>query len=464
MKENQLGLSKGKAIGWMFSILIPLIIWLIPASGGFTPELRMFFVITMFVILIMAFELLPVLVSAVLLPALWIISGIVPSTTAFNAYTNTTVWMILGGLIFSNVLDNCGLLTRIAYGVIRKCGGTYTGAVFGCFFVGIILNVITFCNGWIVTCALVYGVCKAMNLKPGKESALLCFAGTVGSNGTVIMLYHPGYVSLLETSLKTFNPDYTMGILTPFMYNFAYAIWCIIAIVIMLKVYQIKKSNVQVNRQLFDEKYRELGPMSKKEKVSIIYIVVLLAYLCSTQFTGLPAAYGFLTIPYIMFLPYIGVDDGSALKRTNLPMIFFIATCMSIGSVGSAVGFGDWLTSIAVPILDGKSVLFVCVALLIFGMLAKFFMTPLALFGAMAIPFAQVAITLGISPVAACMLLLYSSELIFMPYQSSGSLIMYSYGQIPMKEFIKQFAVKNVLMIVGFVVVMYPMWSLLGLI
>ena len=464
MKALPGNLSRAKLVGWILSVLIPVIVWLIPTSESFTPELRMFFVITLFVILIMAFELLPVLISAVLLPALCVVSGLVPSETAFNAYTNTTVWMILGGLIFSNVLDQCGLLGRIAYGVIRKCGGTYVGAVFGCFFVGIILNVITFCNGWIVACALVYGVCKAMNLKPGKEAALLCFAGAVGSNGSVIMLYHPGFVSLLETSLKTFMPDYTMGIFTQFIYNGTYAIWCMISFVIMLKVFRIKNSDIQVSREIFDQKYKELGPMSKNEKKSVVYIIVLLAYLCSTQFTGLPAAYGFLIIPYVMFLPVIGVDDGSALKRTNLPMIFFIATCMSIGSVGNAVGFGDWLTGIAVPLLEGKSVLFVCVALLIFGMLAKFVMTPVAVLGALFIPGSQVAISLGIKPVVACMILLFSCELIFMPYQASGTLIMYSYGLMPMKEFIKQFAVKDALMIVGFVVVMYPMWMLFGLI
>ena len=208
--------------------------------------------------------------------------------------------MILGGLVLSTALDECGLLKRIAYYVICKCGGTYKGTVFGCFLVGIILNIITFCNGWIVTCALVFGVCKAMGLKPGKEAALICFAGAVGSNGSVVMLYHPGFVSLRETSLQTFMPDYTMGIFTQVIYNGTYAIWCMLAFLVMI--------------------------------------------------------------------------------------------------------------------------------------------------------------------VAACMILLFSCELIFMPYQASGTLIMYSYGLLPMKEFIKQFAVKDAFMVIGFIVVMYPMWSLFGLI
>lgn len=84
------------------------------------------------------------------------------------------------GLVLSAVLEECGLLKRIAYYVILKCGGTYKGTVFGCFIIGIILNLITFCNGWLVASVLVYGVCKAMGLKTSNESALICFAGDAG--------------------------------------------------------------------------------------------------------------------------------------------------------------------------------------------------------------------------------------------------------------------------------------------
>ena len=40
---------------------------------------------------------------------------------------------------------------------------------------------------------------------------------------------------------------------------------------------------------------------------------------------------------------------------------------------------------------------------------------------------------------------------------------MYEFGMMPMKTFIKQMALKTVIMYVGFIVVMYPMWNLMGL-
>lgn len=76
----------------------------------FTEDLRKFFMITVFVILIIAFELIPKLAASILLPTLYLVTGLAPVEVAFGSWTNTTVWMVLGGLVFSAVLEECGLL------------------------------------------------------------------------------------------------------------------------------------------------------------------------------------------------------------------------------------------------------------------------------------------------------------------------------------------------------------------
>lgn len=455
--------DKKKRIGWAVSILIPFIIAFIPVSGDFTESLKRFFMITLFMILIIAFELFPLLVSAILLPSLYIVSGIVPAATAFGSWSNTTVWMVLGGLIFSTVLDECGLLKRIAYIVIRKCGGTYGGVVYGCFVIGILLNLVTFCYGWVIAGVLIFGVCKAMDLKPSRESSLVCFAGTIGCTGSTVFLYYPSYYSMIETSLQEFVPGYSMGMFTTFLYNGCFIIWCLLTLFILMKVYKTKKMDGKLNRKIFDEKYEQLGKMSKKEKKAVAMIVLLFAWLFSSNFTGLPAAYGFMTIPYLMFVPGIEIGDKEIIGRINFSMIFLVAACLGIGVVGASVGFGDFLTNIAVPFLSGKSVLVVCISFMLFGMIANFFMTPLAMLGGLSIPFAQIAVSLGINPVVACMILVYACEMLFLPYESNGNLIMYEYGMMPMKDFIKQEGLKTLIMFVGFLVVMYPLWNLFGL-
>ncbi len=458
-----MSVDKKTLIGWLISILVPCIIFMIPTNDFFTADLKLFLIITLFVILIIAFELLPQLIAAFLMPSLYLISGLVPVDIAFGSWTSTTVWIVLGGLVFANVLDDCGLLKRIAYFVIRKCGGTYMGAVFGCFVIGCILNIITFCNGWLVASALVFGVCKAMDLKPSKESSLICFAGTIGATGATVFLYYPGYYALIETSIRNFIPDYTMGMFETFKYNGIGLPLFVLMIFIMKKIYRIDSKSMKFNKDLFDNKYKELGPVTIDEKKAIVMIILLLSYLFSTQFTGFPSAYGFMLIPFVMYLPGIGIGKIETLKKINFPTIFFVATCLGIGTVGAAVGFGDFLQAIAVPLLAGKSPLLACIVFMMFGMIANFFMTPYAMLGGLSLPFAQIAVSLGMNPVVAVMILLWACEILYLPYESAGNLIMYQYGLYPMKEFVRTEGLKSIVMIIAFIIIMYPMWNLMGL-
>ena len=60
--------GRASTVGWLLAILSFALTALLPMTG-ITRELQLFFAATVFVIVIMAFELLPVLVSAVFVPA-----------------------------------------------------------------------------------------------------------------------------------------------------------------------------------------------------------------------------------------------------------------------------------------------------------------------------------------------------------------------------------------------------------
>jgi len=302
-----------------------------------------------------------------------------------------------------------------------------------------------------------------MDLKPSRESSLICFAGIATGTGGTVFLYDPGYAAMIETALRNFIPGYTMSLFAPFMYNGLFALWCLIAIFILMKVYRIDEIDFNISKEIFDDKYEQLGAMTIKEKKAVAIVAILLTYLCATEFTGWSVAFGFMTIPYLLFFPGIDVGDSNAIGKMNFSMIFFVATCLGIGLVGAQIGLGDFISNMVVPLLEGKSKLFICVAFMTVGAIANMFMTPYAMLGGLATTFAQIAVSLGISPIVACMILMYSCDMVFLPYQSTGNLIMYSYGLMPMKEFIKQEGLKSLIMYIGFIFVMYPLWNIFGL-
>ena len=78
-------------------------------------------------------------------------------------------------------------------------------------------------------------------------------------------------------------------------------------------------------------------------------------------------------------------------------------------------------------------------------------------------PFAKIAVDLGIKPMATVMALVVSTDMIFLPYEVAPYLLMFGYGMISMKHFVSFNTVKVILTFVFFALVMYPMWSILGL-
>ncbi len=449
---------------WAVSVGIPALIGLIPLSEVYTRDLRVFFVITAFVILLIAFELFEMLVPSIMLPTLYFLSGLVPINVAFASWTNTTVWMVLGALILANVLEECGLLTRIALWSIRKCGGSFTGTLYGVFITGMIISLATFGQAFIVMMTLTYGICRAMKLERSDYSALMCFVGMMGGITTLTFLYNPAYLALGEAGIRTILPGFSVMWYEGFMYNGVLVFLFLGLIWLLTRLYRTRNVTFEGGKAYFDHEYEKLGTMSAKEKKAVVVVLMLMAFLLTTPWHKIPAAYGFMTFPYLLFFPGINVGSFQCTKKTNFSILFFISSCLGIGIVGGAVGTDKLISSLVSPMLADTGTLAALLIMMTFGVIANLFMTPFAMMAALSMPFAKIGIDIGINPLTTVMTLMMSTDMIFFPHEVTGCLLMYSFGLISMKNFIKLNALKTLLMYAFFAAVMYPLWRFLGIV
>ena len=107
---------------WLVAIVVPALLFLIPIGDVFTAPIRLFFVVTLFMMIVIALELVPILMSAIFLPALYILLQIAPAETALSAWTKPLPFMLVGAFILAMGLAECGLLQRLAYGILAKTG------------------------------------------------------------------------------------------------------------------------------------------------------------------------------------------------------------------------------------------------------------------------------------------------------------------------------------------------------
>ncbi len=452
------------AFKWLISICIPALIWLIPLSEAYTQELRIFFMITSFVIALVAFDLFELLIPSLLLPTLYFLSGIVPVDVAFGSWTNTTVWMILGALIFANVLEECGLLHRIAIWCIKKCGGTFTGTLYGVFIAGMVISFVTFSQAFIIMMTLTYGVCRAMKLERSNYFALMCFVGMLGGITTCTFMYNPGYLALGEIGIRTVEPGFAVQWYDGFLYNGLFAFLFLGLIFLLTKIYKTQNVTFEGGAAYFQKEYEKMGPMSVKEKKALLVVFVLMAYLFTGPIHGLPAAYGFMIIPFLMFVPGINVASFECTKKTNFSIIFFISSCLGIGTVSSALNAEGLISSLFAPLLASQGALGALLLLLTVGAVCNLFMTPYAMMAALSMPFAVLAMDIGISPLTSIMTLMVSTDMIFLPHEVAGCLLMYSFGLISMANFVKLYTIKTVLTYLFFIAIIYPLWCFLGFI
>ena len=457
--------STSYIIKWLFTIALTVGIYLIPTGDLFTPALRTFFCITVFIILVCAFDFFDTIIPAILLPSLYLISGIAPAATAFGGWINTTSWMIFGAMVLANILNECGLLPRIAYWVILRCGGSFTAIMFGVFLAGVAMNLVTFCQAFILMMVFGYGIVKALDLKPASiPAALLIFAAMLGGEGAPSsFMYNPGYLALAEAGIQQVVPGFTATWYEMLLYNGVILVFFLLFLFGLSKVYKTKDIKFEGGREYFQGQYDALGPVSANEKKACIVLTILFVYLVTSPWHGIPAAYGFMILPYLLYLPGVEVGSVSAIKNINYSIFFFIAGCLCIGTVGAYVGFGTLISNVVTPLLAGTSPLITFLVILFCGMLCNLFMTPYAMMAGLSYPFAQIAVDLGMDPMSTVMALVISTDMIFMPYEVAPYLLMFGFGMISMKQFVTFNTVKTLLTFVFFAAVMFPMWTVLGL-
>lgn len=449
-------------IKWFFTLAIPLIFLCFPINAEYTPQLRIFFMITVFVLLLTAFDLMEILIPSVLLPTLYFLSGIVPMNQAFGAFTTPTVWMIFGALVLANTLDECGLLRRIALGCICKCGGSFTGTLYGLFLAGVVVSFIAFAQAFILLVTLTYGICKAMNLQKSNAAAMVCIAGMLGGVTTLSWMYNPGYVALGEAGIRSFDPSFTIYWYESLLYNGPIFFLSLACIWLMTKLYNTKSITFEGGREYFDKAYAAMGPLSANEKKALFIVALLMIYLFSSPFHKLPAAWGFMTFPYVLFFPGFKVGTIESIKKINFSIMFFIAGCLCIGVVASALGAEKLISSVVSPLVKGHGSLAALLILLAMGTVCNLFMTPYAMMAALSLPFGTLGVDAGISPLASVMALTMSTDLIFMPYEIAPCLLMYSFGLISMANFVKFYSFKTIATFAFFICLIWPYWRLCG--
>lgn len=446
---------------WAINLGLPLLICLIPVTDLFTAQMKTFLIITVFAILAIALETLPQSGVTFLLPAAYILFGLADASLAWYPWTMPTVWMIIGALLLVNTLESSGVLMRISYKIILMVGGSYKGLILGLGLLGTILNIILFGNAYVILAGLAYGLCKALNLeKFSKEATGIFIAAAIGGIIPPVFCYGSN-VLMLEGIGASVVGEMHISYLAYTFLNIPVILYFIAALFLILFMFKATK-NIS-GKAYFQEKLSEMGAMTSAEKKAVVWLVILFVYIMYCGIKGTDCTFAFIVLPALMTMPAIGCGSEKDVKRLDFSFILFVASCMSIGFVAQALGFGPLITSLAAPLTANASPNVVVYLIYVLNIILNFLLTPMAIMAGFTPTFLQIAGEFGINPYVIYSVIGMGCDQILFPYEYALYMMYFSFGFIHMKDFIKYFGAKMLLCCIMVAVVFIPFWHITGL-
>lgn len=454
--------TNNKIWQWAVSIILPLLICLIPLSEVYTAELRIFFIVTLFAILLIAFDLVDSLIAAVVLFMGYSVTGICDAAIVFSAWSNDVAWMIIGSLVFAAALNETGIMKRFAYALILKLGGSYTKMLWAIYFVGVIISFLTSCTGFPLLAAIAFAICRGLGYSLGsRESNGVALSAMAGALCPFAWIYSPINAGVADAVLKLIDPDLAITWVSYLQVSWPWFVFDLLWMILLTKVF-FKSTGAGVKTEFFKNELAKLGQISSAEKKALILTIIIVVYMIVASFTGWNTAWGFSLIAWAVFLPGINLANGDTLKKVNFGVVFFTVACITIGSVGNALGVGELINTLVGPMLENVSNVGFIGGVWGIATAANFLLTPVAVSTVLGVPLMQIGINLGIDPIATIFTLMMNTSNVFMPHENTAYLLFFAFGLMTMKDFIKYNAVRMVGHLIFMMAVIVPYWFLIG--
>lgn len=454
-------MSTSKKVQWAVSLVIPILLLLTPMETN----MKLFFAITVWGILTIAFDLMDKLVPSLLMPSLYVLLGVAPTAVVYAAWSSTTVSLAIGSLVMAACLGECGVLERMAYWMLQKCNGKFTVVCWSVFAVALILSIFTFGNIAFVIAAMVAGIISVLGIQKTKEGVVLMMGTMWVCMSTLYFVYNPTSVPIVAAAAQP-----VLGEILPVTWmDFAYANWPIIIFSVifeflLMKSYKIDKSELNLDPTFFKSKLDAMGPMQNREKWALLLLVALFVYVLTSPWHGLDTSYGFILFAALALVPGINVATPDTLKKVDWGMGFFIAAFLTIGAVAATLGVNQIFAALAGTLVNGAgagiTLFFVTAA----GTVANLLLTPIAILTTLSAPMAQLAVTTGFSPLASFFTLIFTEWLIVLPYESFPTLIWFGFGCVTTQQFFKVGVMRLILFYIFFVIAILPWWSFIGMV
>lgn len=434
------GLELKQKIGLVAAPLILLLLLVFPVHPD--PHAQKALAVSAFMIVLFASEALDYAVSGFI--GLWLFWAleVVPFELAFSGFAAETPWFLMGAMLIGAMAERSGLAKRLAYFVTAKAGGSYSRLLLGFIVVDFLLTFLVPSGIARVTIlgAIAVGTVSSLGFGPKSNVGrglliVITYAATIFDKMLIA-----GAASILARGIIE---DIGKTKVLYSQWFLAYLPCDIITILVCWRLiawlYPAERT-MEGSKEHLEAKLRGLGAWSVAEKKTAVYLATAVTLWMTDFIHHLSPALVGMAIGLFALLPFVGVLDGSDLKKLNWGALWFTAAALGMGRVLQQTGGLDVLTGILGGVIGPylHDPLSSAVVLYWTAFVYHFFLANETAMLSTSLPVVlKLAIDQGLNPLTIGMIWTFAAGGKIFVYQGAVLVVGYSFGHFDAKDMLK---------------------------
>lgn len=368
-------------------------------------------------------DIIPNFATGLLMLSSWVIFNIVDFQEAFGVFSTKGWWIVIGGLGIGAVATKTGLMKRMALYTMRLFPVNFRGQTLALMVAGtLVAPTIPSTNAkGAISAPLAQNISNTLGYKPQSKGSAGLFMATVW-----------GFLVTGSIFLSATSTNYVIHGLLPeaMQQELSWGMWFLVAIpwaiIIMVGGYILinlvfkPKQETKVSKETIEKQIKDLGPMTKDERITGIVLIVTLIFWILERNLHIDSA----VVAIVALSILVGAKVITPLEfRSKIawdPAIF-IGCAMSLGTILKTVGINEWLQNmmgdLITPLLANPILTIIVLAIVIY--LAKFVLVSLitaaTVFLVILVPFFS---SLGYNPIILVFIVATSINIWFLPYMN----------------------------------------------
>lgn len=394
-----------------------------------------------------------VTVTALMVPVLAMILGILPGKAAMVGFADPTIFLFFGGFVLAGALHEQKIDTWIAGKIVRFSRGSLGMAL------GLIFAATAFLSMWMSNTAtaammlpLVIGLMSEVDSEKYKSTWIFAILGvaysaSLGGMGTLVGS-PPNAIAAHELNMG-FADWFVIG--TPISLVFGVVVFTLMFLLLRPKL-KVKLSVVdEVNAANDESGYGKLD--HKQKRVLALFCLVAASWMGSSQISalcgGIPSIDALIALCAAVILPVAGVITWQGIVRnTDWGVLLLFGGGITLSSILIKTGAGHYLATSVADLSTGHGLLFLLIIISLFITALTEFCSNTAS-AALVVPLmGAVAAEMGIPATPLVLLIGVGASCAFMlPVSTPPNALAFATGKVPQASMIKIGLMINIVLV-----------------